>query len=47
MVCFLHFLTEVKPPEKKKLSDKIKEKEILQKKKQEELKKVTTQLLDV
>ncbi|KAK9971664.1 hypothetical protein ABG768_025019 [Culter alburnus] len=32
-------LEEVKPPEKKKLGDKIKEKEIKQKKKQEELKK--------
>lgn len=33
------FPIELKPPEKKKLSDKIKEKEILQKNKQDELKK--------
>jgi len=32
-------------PEKKKLSDKIKEKEIAEKKKQEELRKVRTKLL--
>lgn len=38
MVC-ITFPLEVKPPEKKKLSDKIKEKELKQKKKQEELKK--------
>ncbi len=39
MVWFM-FIIEVKPPEKKKLTDKIKEKEILQKKKQDELRKV-------
>lgn len=43
----LHFLLEVKPPEKKKLSAKIKEKEINEKKKQDELKKVRTILLVV
>lgn len=37
----------MKPPEKKKLSDKIKEKEIAEKKKQEELRKVRTILLVV
>lgn len=41
------FPLEVKPPEKKKLSDKIKEKEIAEKKKQEELRKVRTILLVV
>lgn len=39
IVCFSYIEAEAKPIEKKKLSEKIKEKENLQRKKQEELRK--------
>ncbi len=45
LVVWFTFIIEVKPPEKKKLNDKIKEKEILLKKKQDELRKVRKILL--
>ncbi len=45
LMVWFTFIIEVKPPEKKKLNDKIKEKEILQKKKQDELRKVRKILL--